>query len=122
LHRIFGGVIVSQSKHGIPEKIIAVVVQPTTGIWGFTGGHSLRLTHTDLVIRVVHALVHSNMSTKTCRDCGNVLAHNARGCPRCAMNFEAENMIDRLVWRLFVPGVAVIALLVVAFIFLLRSH
>jgi hypothetical protein len=38
------------------------------------------------------------------------------------MNFEAENMIDRLVWRLFVPGVVVIALVVVAFIFLLRSH
>lgn len=43
------------------------------------------------------------MSTKTCRDCGNVLEQEARGCPRCALNFEAENMIDRFVWRRLVP-------------------
>ena len=61
------------------------------------------------------------MSTKTCRDCGNVLAQDARGCPRCAMNFEAESMIDRFFWRRFVPGIIVIALLIVAFVYLLRS-
>ena len=61
------------------------------------------------------------MSTKTCRDCGNVLAQDARGCPRCAMNFEAESMIDRFIWRRFVPGIIVIALLIVAFVYLLRS-
>ena len=61
------------------------------------------------------------MSEKTCRDCGNVLNHDARGCPRCAMNFEAENMIDRFVWRRFLPGVIVIALLIGALIYLLRS-
>jgi predicted amidophosphoribosyltransferase len=61
------------------------------------------------------------MSEKTCRDCGNVLERDVRGCPRCAMNFEAENMIDRFIWRRFVPGVIVVALLVVAFVFLLRS-
>lgn len=49
------------------------------------------------------------MSTKTCRDCGNVLAQTARGCPRCALNFEAENVIDRLIWRRFVPFVIVLA-------------
>jgi hypothetical protein len=122
LHRIFGGVIVSQSKHGIPEKIIAVVVQPTTRIWGFTGGHALRLVHTGLSVRVVHTLVHSNMSGKTCRDCGNVLEYNARGCPRCAMNFEAETMIDRFIWRRFVPCIIVLALLIVAFVYFLRTH
>ena len=57
------------------------------------------------------------MSTKTCRDCGNVLEQSARGCPRCAMNFEAEDMIERLFWR-FVPSVIVIVLAVFALYFL----
>ena len=123
LHRIFGSGIVSQSEYGIPEKIIAMVVQPTTRIWGFTGGNALRLVHTDLGLRVVHALVHSNMMTaKTCRDCGTVLEHDARGCPRCAMNFEAESMIDRFIWRRFLPGIIVIALLVIAFVYLLHTR
>jgi predicted amidophosphoribosyltransferase len=60
------------------------------------------------------------MSAKTCRDCGNVLEPNARGCPRCALNLEAENMIDRFIWRRFVPGVIVMAFLVVALVYLLR--
>jgi predicted amidophosphoribosyltransferase len=57
------------------------------------------------------------MSTKTCRDCGNVLEQDARGCPRCAMNFEAEDMIERLFWRL-VPSVVMIVLTIVALYFL----
>jgi len=57
------------------------------------------------------------MNTKTCRDCGNVLEQNARGCPRCAMNFEAEDMIERIFWRL-VPGVIVVVLAIVALYFL----
>ena len=60
------------------------------------------------------------MSTKTCRDCGNELEQNARGCPRCAMNMEAENMIDRLIWRRFVPGVILMAFAIVALAYLLR--
>lgn len=60
------------------------------------------------------------MSKKTCRDCGNVLEQSARGCPRCAMNMEAEDMIDRLIWRRFVPGVIVVAFVVVALVYLLR--
>ena len=56
------------------------------------------------------------MSTKTCRDCGNVLEQDARGCPRCAMNFEAEDMIERLFWRL-VPSVVMIVLTIVALYF-----
>ena len=60
------------------------------------------------------------MSTKTCRDCGNELEQNARGCPRCAMNMEAENMIDRLIWRRFVPGVILMAFAIVALVYLLR--
>jgi hypothetical protein len=38
-----------------------------------------------------------------CRDCGNQLEVNARGCPRCARNVEAERMIDRLIWQRLVP-------------------
>jgi hypothetical protein len=38
------------------------------------------------------------------------------------MNFEAENMIDRLIWRRIVPGVFVIALLIVAFVYLLHNR
>jgi hypothetical protein len=53
------------------------------------------------------------MSAKTCRDCGNVLEQTARGCPRCALNFEAENMIDRFIWRRVAPGVLVVVVLAV---------
>ena len=60
------------------------------------------------------------MSAKTCRDCGNVLEPNARGCPRCAMNFEAENMIDRFVWRRVLPGLLIVVLAVIALIYYLR--
>jgi predicted amidophosphoribosyltransferase len=59
------------------------------------------------------------MSAKTCRDCGNVLEQEARGCPRCALNFEAENMIDRFIWRRFVPGLLLFAVVVVV-VYLLR--
>ena len=62
------------------------------------------------------------MSAKTCRDCGNVLEQNARGCPRCAMNFEAENMIDGFIWRRVLPGLFIVLLAVVALIYFLRTH
>lgn len=60
------------------------------------------------------------MNGKTCRDCGNVLEQDARGCPRCAMNFEAENMIDRFVWRLLVPSLVVVVIAVIALVYFLR--
>lgn len=60
------------------------------------------------------------MSTKTCRDCGNLLEQNARGCPRCALNLEAENMIDRFIWLRVVPGVVLVALLLIALVYLVR--
>jgi len=62
------------------------------------------------------------MSTKTCRDCGNVLEQDARGCPRCAMNFEAENMIDRFIWLRILPGLVIIVLAIIALLYYLRSH
>ena len=51
------------------------------------------------------------MTNKPCRDCGYLLEPNARGCPRCAMNVEAERMIERFFWRRLVPSVLVIALI-----------
>jgi len=60
------------------------------------------------------------MSAKTCRDCGYLLEPNARGCPMCALNLEAENLIDRFVWRRFVPGVILLVVAVVALVYLLR--
>jgi len=60
------------------------------------------------------------MSAKTCRDCGSVLEQTARGCPRCALNFEAENMIDRFIWRGLMPGLFLFALMVIAFVILFR--
>ena len=60
------------------------------------------------------------MSAKTCRDCGNVLEQTARGCPRCALNFEAETMIDRFIWRRVLPSVGLAIFAVIALIYLLR--
>ena len=60
------------------------------------------------------------MSEKTCRDCGNVLEQTARGCPRCALNFEAENMIDRFIGRRLMPATILIVLAAIALVFLLR--
>jgi predicted amidophosphoribosyltransferase len=58
---------------------------------------------------------------KACRDCGNELDANARGCPRCAMNAEAEQMIDRFVWRRLVPLLIVILLVGAGAILILRG-
>jgi RNA polymerase subunit RPABC4/transcription elongation factor Spt4 len=58
----------------------------------------------------------SDQSTgrRACRDCGHLLENTARGCPRCAMNVEAERMIERFVWRRLVPGVIIIGVLAAA--------
>jgi len=37
------------------------------------------------------------MDVIVCRDCGSTIQSNSRGCQTCALNFEAERMIDRLV-------------------------
>ncbi len=49
------------------------------------------------------------MNEKPCRDCGYLLDAEARGCPRCAMNVEAETMIERVV-----AGVLIAVSLIVA--------
>ena len=61
------------------------------------------------------------MDGKPCRDCGNILQPGDRGCTRCALNVDAENMIDRLFWRRLVPGVIVLTILGAAtIVYLLR--
>jgi len=51
---------------------------------------------------------------KPCRDCGHLLGPTERGCARCAMNVEAETMIERFIWRRLVPGVLMVALIAAA--------
>jgi hypothetical protein len=61
------------------------------------------------------------MNAKSCRDCGYVFQPTDRGCPQCALNLEAENMIDRFFWRRFVPGVIILVILAAAaLVYLIR--
>jgi len=55
-----------------------------------------------------------------CRDCGHLLETNARGCPGCAMNLEAERMIELFIWRRFLPAAVIIVVLGAAALYLLR--
>ena len=59
------------------------------------------------------------MTTVSCRDCGLVLPAEARGCPQCALNLEAERMIDRFVSRRLVPVLIVVGLAIVFALFYL---
>lgn len=54
------------------------------------------------------------MDQLVCRDCGLELPADARGCSRCALNFEAEKMIGRLVWLRIVPALILSAVVVAA--------
>ena len=61
------------------------------------------------------------MNGTACRDCGYMLQPGDRGCPQCALNLDAERMIDRFVWRRFVPGVILLAVLAAgALVYLVR--
>ena len=60
------------------------------------------------------------MSARACRDCGYMLEANARGCPRCALNLEAENMIGHFIWRRIVPAAVLVFILVAAAALYLR--
>jgi RNA polymerase subunit RPABC4/transcription elongation factor Spt4 len=60
------------------------------------------------------------MNEQPCRDCGYLIDAQARGCPRCAMNVEAEAMIERFVWRRLVPGIIIVVVGAAAIIYLIR--
>ncbi len=51
------------------------------------------------------------MNLAPCRDCGYSVPADARGCPRCALNLEAERMIDRLIWLRIVPSLIIVCAL-----------
>ena len=55
------------------------------------------------------------MNLIPCRDCGNMIDPNSRGCSKCAMNLEAERMIDRFVLCGLVLAVIVATAIVVPF-------
>jgi len=57
------------------------------------------------------------MNAITCRDCGNMLDPSSRGCPKCALNLEAENMIDHFIWRRFLPAIVIAAIALAAVLF-----
>jgi hypothetical protein len=52
------------------------------------------------------------MSQRICRDCGVEMSLQSRGCTNCALNLEAENMIEKVVWRRIFP----LLVILVAFI------
>jgi hypothetical protein len=60
------------------------------------------------------------MSETPCRDCGYLLKQNARGCPRCARNIEAERMIERFILMLLLPCAVILLLIVTVLILWVR--
>lgn len=60
------------------------------------------------------------MKLKPCRDCGALVPSDARGCPECARNLEAERMIARYFWGLLVPALIFITAAVVYLVYAKR--
>ncbi|HYJ86314.1 MAG TPA: hypothetical protein VEW46_09680 [Pyrinomonadaceae bacterium] len=58
------------------------------------------------------------MNLIPCRDCGSMIDPNSRGCPTCAMNLDAERMIDKFVLGGF--KLALILATAIGFLFFLR--
>lgn len=52
------------------------------------------------------------MEELTCRDCGRKLPAQARGCPTCAWNVEAERKVERIVWPLLLIAVLIVLALI----------
>lgn len=57
------------------------------------------------------------MNKKPCRDCGYLLDATARGCPRCALNVEAETMIERVVVGVLIAFVLIVGVGLAYFVF-----
>ena len=57
------------------------------------------------------------MSTVPCRDCGFLLHADARGCPKCARNVEAETMIDKAIRFRLAPCLILVVILTLALCF-----
>ena len=59
------------------------------------------------------------MSLVPCRDCGTLIDPNSRGCPTCAMNLDAERMIDKIVLCGLLVG-GILAVGIIALLYLLH--
>ncbi len=57
------------------------------------------------------------MSQWPCRDCGYLLDPKLRGCPQCALNLEAERMVERVFWRAIVPTLVAVVIVACVLIF-----
>ncbi|MGB9178501.1 MAG: hypothetical protein WCB68_04570 [Pyrinomonadaceae bacterium] len=53
------------------------------------------------------------MELKPCRDCGAMVQTDARGCPICARNLQAERMIAKYFWLPVVPALLLISIALV---------
>jgi RNA polymerase subunit RPABC4/transcription elongation factor Spt4 len=58
------------------------------------------------------------MKLKPCRDCGTPVPSDARGCPKCARNLEAERMLARYFWG----GLSILVLAIVFAIYFIYSN
>ncbi|HEV8368845.1 MAG TPA: hypothetical protein VGQ39_12905 [Pyrinomonadaceae bacterium] len=56
------------------------------------------------------------MNLIPCRDCGNIIDPNSRGCTTCALNLDGERMIDKVVLGGFILAVIVAAAIVLLFV------
>ncbi len=53
------------------------------------------------------------MNLIPCRDCGNMIDPSSRGCSTCAMNLDAERMIDKIVFYGLLVGAILTAGIIV---------
>ena len=57
------------------------------------------------------------MNIVPCRDCGNMIDPSSRGCTNCAMNLDAERMIDKIVfYGLLVGGILTAGIIVLFYL------
>jgi predicted nucleic acid-binding Zn ribbon protein len=59
------------------------------------------------------------MNLIPCRDCGNMIDPSSRGCSTCAMNLDAERIIDRFVlYGLLLGGILIAGIIVMLYLLL----
>ncbi len=57
------------------------------------------------------------MNLIPCRDCGNMIDPSSRGCSTCAMNLDAERMIDKFVlYGLLLSGIVTAGIIVILYL------
>jgi hypothetical protein len=57
------------------------------------------------------------MNSFPCRDCGNMIDPRSRGCTTCAMNLDAERMIDKIVlYGLLLGGIVIVGIIVMLYL------